>query len=36
MGGRSGSVVTFVSRQATVKCYGSKFGNETSDEECGD
>lgn len=30
MGGRSRSVVTFVSRKATVKCYGSKFGNATS------
>ena len=30
MGGWSRSVVTFVSRQATVKCYGSKFGIATS------
>lgn len=30
MGGRSRSVVTFVSRQATVKCYGSKLGNTPS------
>lgn len=27
---KSGFVVTFVSRQTTVKCYGSKLGNTTS------
>lgn len=30
MGGRTRFVVKVVSRQATVKCYGSKFGNATS------
>ena len=30
MGGRTRFVVKVVSRKATVKCYGSKFGNATS------